>query len=577
MSRASEWVAHIAALLESVGFPAAAEDFVIPEPAHGDLALPCFRMAPAVKLGPAQAAEAAATAVNALPADTKQILDRAEAAGPYLNFRFHRPNMASVVVADIASTTPKKHDGQTIVLEYVSPNTNKPLHVGHLRNAFIGWSLAEVLGAEGARVVRTQIVNDRGIHIMKSLLAYQKWGNGETPESTGLKGDHLVGKYYVRFSTEAKESPALEEEAQELLRRWEAGDAEIRRQWEQLNTWAESGQRATAARIGIAFDREDFESDIYEHGKDIILQALGKGLLRRRKDGAVTIALGDGTATDEQAEKVLLRPDGTSVYITQDLALAKKRMADINPDRMLYVVGQEQDYHFNVLFEVLGKLNIVDTSKLSHVSYHWVFLPEGRMKSREGTVVDADNLLDELHALAADEVRSRATDISDSDIARRAEKIALAAAKYFLLRVRPNSDIKFNPKESIAFTGDTGPYLLYTYARAQSIFRKAEVAPRDMLTSIVVAPEVSDAEWRLVLLASRLPMVRDDAARELNPSLLADYAYTFARAMNDFYESEQVLTAPEPVRSWRLKLLAAASVVLSESLGLLGIETLDEM
>lgn len=540
-------------------------DFVVPEAGFGDLTLPTFRFAKETKTSPNLLAEKIAGAL----ANDRGIIDSVSPAGPYVNIVLKRDVAVRTVLTALAEKNyGDDHDNPaTILLEYVSPNTNKPLHLGHLRNATLGWSLAHIFEASAFTVIKAQIINDRGIHIMKPILAYRQYGKNETPESTGVKGDHLVAKYYVQFGEEVKNDPKLDEEAQRLLLKWEAGDAELRALWEKLRQWTIDGHRTTYERIGISFDRNDFESEIYEDGKKIAREAVERGLARVREDGAIVIDIG------EEKEKVLLRSDGTSVYITQDLALAKKRLTEVKPQRMIYVVGQEQDYQFQVLFQVLEKLGIASRDHLAHVSYHHVLLPEGRMKSREGTVVDTDNLLDELHSLAAEEVRKRLPELEQKEVGRRAEIIALAAAKFYMLRVRPNSDIVFNPKESIAFTGHTGPYLLYSYARVQSIFRKAgDVTPAE------VAPgSITDSEWRLLMHLASFPNIVREAGQTYNPSLITDFSYTLAKLINDFYEKDPVLKADPEIRNWRLSLLGHASKTLKRSLELLGIETLDEM
>lgn len=533
---------------------------------HGDLTLPNFNLAKSLNQAPDKLAK------NFAPQIAVSNVRSSTAAGPYINFELERIEVAKAVLYEIKNPDTGNDKKERILLEYVSPNTNKPLHVGHFRNAVLGWSLSKILEANGNEVIKTQVINDRGIHIMKSLLAYLHWGNGDTPEKSGMKGDHFVGKYYVKFSEELKSNEGLETEAQSLLQRWEADDKNLRATWQQMNEWAENGISQTYERLGISFDRTDYESQTYEAGKAFVNEALKKGLVTKRADGAVIIDLKD----EGLDEKVLLRADGTSVYITQDLALAHKRMQDKNPDLMIYVVGQEQDYHFKILFKILQKLGIVDTNKLKHVSYHWVFLPEGRMKSREGTVVDADELLDELHELAKKELIKRHEELAPAELERRAKIIALAAAKFFLLKVRPDSDIKFNPKESIAFTGATGPYLLYTLARMQSIFKKIP-NPKSQIPNKTAINTITDAEWRLILALAQFPDVITKSAKAYDPSLVADFAYNLAKLTNDFYESSPVLKAEPDIRDWRLSLLSATHTILKSSLTMLGIETLEEM
>ena len=502
------------------------------------------------------------------------MIESVEAIGPYVNARLRRPKYATTVLKNISSSAKQfgkitKKKARKIVLEYVSPNTNKPLHLGHLRNAALGWSLSQILKNVGDKIITAQLINDRGIHTMKSLLAYERWGGDETPTDTGLKGDHLVGKYYIRFAKEASQNPSLEDEAHDYLRRWEAGDKKLIALWKKLTRWAEQGLNETYKRLGLTFDRTDYESDIYKGGREIILAAVKKNLAIKKSDGSVAVDL----TTAGLDEKILLRADGTSVYITQDLALASRRLANLKPDLLLYIVGQEQDYHFKVLFSVLDKFHIANIKNLRHLSYHWVFLPDGRMKSREGKVTEADDLLDEIHELAATEITKRHPDLKKSEINKRAEIITLAAVKFYLLRVRRDSDIKFNPEESIALTGQTGPYLLYTYARLQSIFRKAKKIP----PAPKVPQAIDPSAWSIITMLGQYPDEVGRAAVAYDPSIMADYTYRLTRTINDFYETAPVLTAEPTIRAWRLQLLRTAATILKNSLTLMGIKTLEEM
>src|SRR3989338_3518380 len=466
-------------------------DIVMSEHNHGDFAVACFKFARNSGRAAEAVAEATAIAINEwLEHNADSLLQKLTIVGPYINIAL-KQKFFSEIVTRAVKNTPATYgngnlgQGQRVVLEYVSPNTNKPLHLGHLRNAALGWSIAKLLEAVGYEVIKTVIVNDRGIHIMKSVLAYKKWSefwNGqrivhETPTIVKMKPDAFVGKYYVLYSTKAKENTALEEEARELLRRWEANDKTVRSLWKKMNSWALKGHDKTYKRIGVRFDKMYFESDVYEEGRQIVLEALAKGELKKHEDGAVAIDL----STEKLGDKILLRADGTTVYITQDLALAKRRLNDFHPDLLLYVVGQEQDYQFRILFTTLERLGIAEQSKLKHVSHHLVSLPEGRMKSREGRVINADDLLDELTSLAIQEIKKRHPKLAQSEIRRRAEIIALAAAKYYLLKSRLDSKTNFDPKQSTPFPGRTGPFFLSPYARVSSIFKKVEL--RDPTTT----------------------------------------------------------------------------------------------
>jgi arginyl-tRNA synthetase len=581
------------ALAERAQLAVKPEEVSVPEPTHGDLAIPCFRLASEAKASPADVARRIADTLNAwVSSQPTSIVAQAAAAGPYVNVRLNRRRFAAEVLGAIEQTKEaygaSVHGaGQRVVLEYVSPNTNKPLHLGHLRNAFLGWSVVKLLQLTGYEVVKTAVINDRGIHIMKSLLAYQRWSEmwdgkkltHETPRTAKLKGDAFVGKYYVLYASKAKDDATLDDEAQELLRRWEQGDGAVRTLWKKLNAWALKGHDATYERIGVSFDKLYFESDLFAEGRDVVNQQLAAGAATKRPDGSVTIDL----TAEGLGEKVLLRADGTTVYITQDLALAKRRITDFNPQLIVYVVGQEQDHQFRALFATLRRFGIGRDVVFKHLSYHLVSLPEGRMKSREGTVVDADDLLDQLTALALDEVRARHGKLLQGPAKRRAEAIALAAVKYFFLKVRPSSDIRFDPQASLQFTGRTGPYLLYTYARVASIFKKERArGATPPVGATVVAPlehpaEPTAAEWPLLLALGRFPARVEQAALTYDPSLLADYGYDLAKAMNDFYEAEPVLQAEPALRTWRLELLTSAQLVLGRCLTLMGIPPLEEM
>lgn len=591
---------HLAAIYELVQSVSEAahltikpEEITVPEAAHGDLALPCFRLAGEAKAKPTEVAMRVADAVNGwVSSQPATIIRQVSAAGPYVNVHLNRTRFAAEVIEAIENAKEayghSVHGaGKRVVLEYVSPNTNKPLHLGHLRNAFLGWSLVKLLETLGYTVVKTAVINDRGIHIMKSLLAYQRWSemwNGkklthETPRSAKLKSDAFVGKYYVLYDNKAKENPNLDDEAQELLRRWEQGDEKLRALWKKMNAWALKGHDETYERIGISFDKLYFESDLFEEGRQIVTEQVATGRATKRSDGSVVIDLND----EGLGEKVLLRTDGTTVYITQDLALAKRRVVDLNPKILIYVVGQEQDHQFRALFAILRRFKLTPDIDLKHLSYHLVSLPEGRMKSREGTVVDADDLLNDLSALALEEIKSRHSKLLKGPAEHRAEVIALAAIKYYFLKVRPDSGIHFDPKASLQFTGRTGPYLLYTYARVASIFKKErEEKAVPIIREANAAPlehptEPTPAEWPLVLALGRFPTHVEQAALSYDPSLLADYSYDLAKAINDFYEAEPVLKAEPALRAWRLKLLHNAKLVLGQCLDLMGMPALEEM
>lgn len=476
------------------------------------------------------------------------------------------------------------------MVEYSSPNTNKPLHLGHIRNNLLGYSISKILEANGMRVVKTNIVNDRGIHICKSMLAWQKWGEGATPESRGVKGDHLVGEYYVLFdkhykaelkgleakglsAEEAERQSSLMIEAREMLKRWEACDEEVRHLWQRMNTWVYAGFDETYQRLGVDFDKIYYESDTYLVGKEEVLRGLGDGLFVQDPDGSVWADL----TSEGYDRKILLRADGTSVYITQDIGTAKLRFEDYPIDQMIYVVGNEQDYHFQVLSIILDKLGYSFGKNLKHFSYGMVELPDGKMKSREGTVVDADDLMDKMieTALEASEGQGRSVEMSDEEREEMARKVGLGALKYFLLKVEPRKNMLFDPKESIDFNGNTGPFIQYTYARIQSIMRKAEGI--DFLSTPITS-ELQPKEIALVKRLNEFGEVVKQAGTELNPSLLANYAYDLGKQFNQFYHDHSILNEPdEQVMRQRLQLAYLTSMVLQKAVGLLGIEMPDKM
>lgn len=482
------------------------------------------------------------------------------------------------------------NDSPLYMVEYSSPNTNKPLHLGHIRNNLLGYSISKILEANGKRVVKTNIVNDRGIHICKSMLAWQKWGNGETPASSHLKGDHLVGNYYVLFDKhykaelkeleakghtpeEAERESTLMQEARAMLKKWEAGDEKVRTLWKSMNTWVYDGFDETYLRLGVDFDKIYYESDTYLVGKREVLRGLDEGLFVKDPDGSVWADL----TPEGYDRKILLRADGTSVYITQDIGTAKLRYEDYPIDQMIYVVGNEQDYHFQVLSIILDKLGYSFGKDLKHFSYGMVELPDGKMKSREGTVVDADDLMDRMidTALEASEGQGRAVDMSEEERQEMARKVGLGALKYFLLKVEPRKNMLFDPKESIDFNGNTGPFIQYTYARIQSIMRKAE--GMDFHATQQVA-ELLPKEVELVKRLNEFGEVVKQAGAELNPSLIASYAYDLGKQFNQFYHDHSILNEPdEAIRHQRLLLSYLTSEVLKNAVGLLGIEMPERM
>ena len=479
-----------------------------------------------------------------------------------------------------------------MMVEYSSPNTNKPLHLGHVRNNLLGYSIAKIQEANGWKVVKTNIVNDRGIHICKSMLAWLKFGNGETPESSGKKGDHLIGDYYVRFDKEykaqiadlmakgmdeetAKREAPLMLEAQEMLRKWEANDPEVRGLWAKMNEWVYAGFDETYQRMGVSFDKIYYESNTYLEGKSEVEKGLASGQFYRREDGSVWADL----TKDGLDEKLLLRSDGTSVYMTQDIGTAKLRFQDYPIDKMVYVVGNEQEYHFKVLSILLDRLGFPFGKELVHFSYGMVELPNGKMKSREGTVVDADDLMDKMvedaREISKDKVNTL-QGITEDEANEIARKVGLGALKYFILKVDPRKNMLFNPAESIDFNGNTGPFIQYTYARIQSVLRKAESL--ESLKTLETLRSLDSKELGLIQRLCEYPNTVRSAGDDFSPALICNYAYALACDFNSFYHDLSILNEPDAAkRALRLLLAKNVAKVLKSSMELLGIEMPERM
>ena len=487
---------------------------------------------------------------------------------------------------------PDRH--QLMMVEYSSPNTNKPLHLGHVRNNLLGFSIAQIQEANGWKVVKTNIVNDRGIHICKSMLAWLKFGNGETPESSGKKGDHLIGDYYVRFDKEykaqiaelmakgmdeetAKREAPLMLEAQEMLRKWEANDPEIRALWAKMNSWVYAGFDETYKRMGVSFDKIYYESNTYLEGKSEVEKGLASGQFYRREDGSVWADL----TKDGLDEKLLLRSDGTSVYMTQDIGTAKLRFQDFPIDKMVYVVGNEQEYHFKVLSTLLDRLGFPFGKELVHFSYGMVELPNGKMKSREGTVVDADDLMDKMvedaREISKDKVNTL-QGITEAEANEIARKVGLGALKYFILKVDPRKNMLFNPAESIDFNGNTGPFIQYTYARIQSVLRKSKEERGNLEVILDNTKGLDLKELTLIQRLCEYPSVVRAAGDEFSPAVICNYAYALACDFNSFYHDLSILNEPdEQKKALRLLLSANVAKVLKRAMSLLGIEMPDRM
>ncbi|WP_373522898.1 arginine--tRNA ligase [Aquiflexum sp.] len=485
-------------------------------------------------------------------------------------------------------------NGQKVMVEYSSPNTNKPLHLGHLRNNFLGYSVAEILKANGYEVIKANLVNDRGIHICKSMVAYQHYGDGETPDSSGLKGDHLAGKYYVIFDKEykkqiadlikggsteeeAKKTASLIIEAQEMLRLWEAGDRQVVDLWKTMNNWVYEGFEATYKKMGVDFDQFYYESDTYLLGKDIVEEGLRKGVFFKKENGSVWVDLSE----EGLDEKLVLRADGTSVYITQDMGTCELKYRDFKFDKSVYVVGNEQDYHFDVLFKIMRKLGRSYGDGLYHLSYGMVDLPSGKMKSREGTVVDADDLMNEMVATAESHTKElgKIDGFSEDEAAELYETLGMGALKYFLLKVDPKKRMLFNPQESIEFQGNTGPFIQYSHARISSILRKADQIGVDYLNQGFEGLEkLEDAERDLIVVLNDFEKKIRQAGEEFSPSQVAQYLFDIAKEYNRFYAELSIFNESNPkVQSFRIALSAMTAKTIKAGMMLLGINVPERM
>jgi arginyl-tRNA synthetase len=604
------------ALIQGEGAGSVTPDHVIaelpPSPEMGDIGFPMFGFAKILRKGPAQ--------IAAMVCEYLAKQDGAgsfEAAGPYVNVRLDRGVTAKAVLGDVLAAgdfafgRPGTLAGKKIMVEFSSPNTNKPLHLGHLRNDVLGESISRILSVCGAELRKVCIINDRGIHICKSMLAYMEQGQGKTPEGENIKSDRFVGDWYVCFSKNLKketedlarekglkkeeaeaQSPSMTR-AQELLRKWEAGDPEAVALWKRMNFWAIEGMKETYKRTGVSFDKYYFESDTWQLGKEEVLKGLEKGLFYREPDGAVAVDL----SAENLDKKILLRSDGTSIYITQDFGTAINRHKDWPFDRLIYVVGSEQQYHFKVLFVLLDKLGYAWAKNLYHLSYGMVKLPEGRMKSREGTVVDADDLIDSLRDMALIEIKEKEREEKVGGPAETAEKIALGALHYYLLQTSPAKDMMFDPKESLSFNGNTGPYLQYMGARISSLLRMSNeekgvgngewgVGSGEWgmgsgewgVGNDVFSLLTSDPEWELVKILSAYPQAVSGAALDLDPSRLASYLYELSKCFSRFYHDCPILNAGNPeLSAARLGLSRAVLRVLKDALNLICVPFLEAM
>ena len=558
---------------------------------EGNLTVVVFPWVKAARKAP----EAVGTEIGQWLVDNEPAVDSFNVIKGFLNIVIE-PTFWTQVLRHIESTPdygfkPFTDDSPLVMVEYSSPNTNKPLHLGHVRNNLLGYSLAEILKACGNRVVKTNIVNDRGIHICKSMLAWQKWGNGITPEQAGKKGDHLIGDFYVLFDKhykseldslinsgmtkeEAEAASPLMQEARAMLRAWEEGDSEVRSLWAMMNRWVYDGFDATYRRMGVDFDKIYYESDTYLQGKELVLRGLEEGKMYRREDGSVWADL----TPQGLDHKLLLRSDGTSVYMTQDIGTARLRYQDYPIDKMIYVVGNEQNYHFQVLALLLDRLGFKWGKDLVHFSYGMVELPEGKMKSREGTVVDADDLMNEMVSTArtVSAELGKLDGCTPEEIDAITETVGLGALKYFLLKVDPRKNMMFNPKESIDFNGNTGPFIQYTYARIRSVLRRAAEQGMDISDYTPVAP--GQREITLIQRLADFPSVVSEAGASYSPALIANYVYELVKEYNQFYHDCSILREENPqVRSMRLALSDATARIIKRGMSLLGINVPERM
>ena len=568
--------------LQSVEFQATRKEFV------GDITVVVFPMLRVVKGNPAVLGEQ----IGQFLVDNVSLVKSFNVVKGFLNIEIddsYYLNFFNTIIANTNYGISEVKENKAVMVEYSSPNTNKPLHLGHIRNVLLGYSVSEILKASGKKVYKTQIINDRGIHICKSMLAWQRFGNGETPDSTGLKGDKLVGNYYVKFDKaykdeindliaqgqseeEAKKNAPILLEAQEMLRKWEAGDKEVVALWKKMNGWVYAGFEVTYKNIGVDFDKYYYESDTYLLGKEFIVEGLKSGVFFKKEDGSVWCDLTE----DGLDEKIVLRSDGTAVYMTQDIGTAIQRIKDY-PDvgGMVYTVGNEQDYHFKVLFLILNKLGFDWAKNLFHLSYGMVDLPSGKMKSREGTVVDADDLIEEM-ASTAEEISKelgKLDEYSDEEKKELYKTIGLGALKYYILKVDPKKRILFDPKESIDFQGNTGPFIQYTYARIQSILRKAESNNFD--SSLVV---LHNKEKQLLKQLEQFPLVIQNAAEQHSPALIANYTYDLVKDFNSFYQNVSILGADtDNDKGFRVALSEKVGQTIKNAFGVLGIDVPERM
>ncbi|MBD3202860.1 arginine--tRNA ligase [Candidatus Woesearchaeota archaeon] len=544
-----------------------ADDIEIPpDPNLGDYALPCFKLAKECKKSPNETAK--------VLMDNIQVGDyfsEIKIIGPYLNFFVSSVKLAENILKDVLKKKENYGRGQekdtTVMIESPGPNTNKPLHLGHVRNMVLGNALVNLYEFSGYDTVRVDIINDRGVHICKSMLAYKKYADNKEPDK---KPDHFVGDFYVLFSKRVKQNPELEQEIRDMLVKWENNDKKTRELWKKMNSWAIEGFKETYERFGVEMDKAYPESKHYEKGKKLVLDGLKNGLFEKDEEGNIIIDLEEKNL----GKKVVLRADGTSIYITQDLVLADLRYKDYKMDKMIYIVGNEQIYHFKVLFEIFKKLKYPFADDCYHLAYGMIYLPEGKMKSRQGKVVDADNLADEMHKLAKIEVKKRNKNLSEKEIEKRAEQIGMSAIKFYILKYDPMKDFTYNQKESISFEGETGPYIQYTYARIKSILKKYK---KNLSKEFNPKLLIKKQEKELIKYLSNFPETVKKSTKEYKPSIISRYLLDLCQSFNNYYHIHRILSEKKELTKSRIILIYAVSIVIKQGLNILGIEALNEM
>lgn len=556
-------------ILQSAGIKTTVDKIETPpQEEFGDLSFPCFELAKKQRRSPIEIASGIASKIK-IAKDS--LIEKVEAKGAYVNFCFNSKFFQLVLKTILSKKENYGKDNvkkEKIMIEYSSPNTNKPLHIGHLRNDSIGMAVSNVLEFLGNKVIRTAIINDRGVHICKSMLAYQKWGNGKTPQNTKTKPDHFVGDFYVMFEKKLKETPELEKEIHDMLQKWEDGDKKVRKLWKLMNSWVLSGMKETYNLFGSEFDFWTYESEVYDKAGDILDEGIKKNLFFKNEEGNLIAKL-----EPDLPNKVVLRADGTSIYITQDMSLARMRFEKYKIDKMIYVVASEQDLHFKQLFKILGLLGYNWYNDCYHLSYGLVNLPSGRMKTREGNVVDADDLIREETNLAKQEVLKRDNRISKKELEDRARKIALAAIKYYLLKVETMKDILFDPNTAISFEGDTGPYIQYAYTRCVNILKKVKTWEKTTVNKGML-PE----EKKLVKTLSKFPYIVGQSSKDLKPNYICNYTFELSNIFNNFYEKHRVINAENrKLKNFRLSIVNATKIVLGNCLKLMGIDTIEKM